>query len=145
MRSATLLAFVDCRPSAVKSTILVLAAGCGLALERRLGASLGYGAPEEELFVAYVSTRVRGQPCRLRGRGFIPRSAPSWAATSGFVLEGRPKLAPSAWLRAVANTCFGRIRGINHSYRAGSRLALLRLNRTLCRVPCTISGSRSIN
>ena len=75
MRSATLLAFVDWRPSAVKRTILVSAAGCGLALEPPLGASLGDGAPEE-LFVAYVSTRVRGQPCRLRGRRFIPRSAP---------------------------------------------------------------------
>ena len=79
MRSATLLAFVDWRPSAVKRTILVSAAGCGLALEPPLGASLGDGAPEE-LFVAYVSTRVRGQPCRLRGRGFRPRSAPAKAA-----------------------------------------------------------------
>ena len=69
MRSATLLAFVDWRPSAVKRVILLSAAGCGLALERPLGASLGDGAPEE-LFVAYVSTRVRGQPCRLGGRGF---------------------------------------------------------------------------
>ena len=69
MRSATLLAFVDWRPSAVKRVIFVGRWRCGLALELGDGASLGDGAPEE-LFVAYVSTRVRGQPCRLGGRGF---------------------------------------------------------------------------
>ena len=46
MRSATLLAFVDWRPSAVKRVILLSTGGCGLALE--LGrASLCDGAPEE--------------------------------------------------------------------------------------------------
>ena len=76
MRSATLLAFVDWRPSAVNSTILVSAAGRGLALELGDGASLGDGAPEEPCLYQQ-STHVRGQPCRLRGRRFIPRSAPN--------------------------------------------------------------------
>ena len=113
MRSATLLAFVDWRPSAVKRVILSVG-GCGLALELGDGASLGDGAPEE-LFVAYVSTRVRGQPCRLRGRGFRPRSAPPRAATSGFVLAGRPELARCNCYERSRTPCFGRIRGINHS------------------------------
>ena len=88
------------------------AAGCGPALERPLGASLGDGAPEE-LFVAYVSTRVRGQPCRLGGRGFRPRSAPSGSLVGRFRPSGAKPLAPCAWLRAVVNTCFRRIRGLD--------------------------------
>ena len=114
MRSATLLAFVDWRPSAVNSTILVSAAGRGLALELGDGASLGDGAPEEPCLYQQ-STHVRGQPCRLRGRRFIPRSAPPWAATSGFVLAGRPELARCNCYERSRTPCFGRIRGINHS------------------------------
>ena len=78
MRSATLLAFVDWRPPAVKRVILSVGR-CGLALELGDGASLGDGAPEEPCLYN-TSTRVRGQPCRLRDRGFRPRSAPAKAA-----------------------------------------------------------------
>ena len=118
MRSATLLAFVDWRPSAVNSTILVSAAGRGLALELGDGASLGDGAPEEPCLYQQ-STHVRGQPCRLQGRGFRPRSAPAKAAPTSL-----RRFRPLVWgsLSRIASgyerpriPCFGRIRGINHS------------------------------
>ena len=114
MRSATLLAFVDWRPSAVKRTILVSAAGCGLALEPPLGASLGDGS-EAALCRSHAST------ARARAALPAPRQALCVQRRLGQPLVGRFRpsvgqpFARCAWLRAVTNTCFGRIRGINHS------------------------------
>ena len=114
MRSATLLAFVDWRPSAVKRTILVSAAGCGLALEPPLGASLGDGS-EAALCRSHASTARPRAALPAPRQALYPTFSAAWAATSGFVLAGGPSSRVVGCYEGPRTPCFGRILGINPS------------------------------
>ena len=146
MRSATLLAFVDWRPSAVKSTILS-GVDWAVALVRRLArASLRDGASQYR--VARTRRRASaGSPAGSR-QGLWAAFQRWGSATSlrRFRPSGGVPEDHCAWLWAVTNTLFRKDpRDKSRVDRAGSSWIITWFKRLLWRVECIISGSRSSN